>query len=91
MGKIKDIFGKPVAWMKASNRWKHLLCGMAIGLVFGFWAAVAAGGACEFKDRAWGGTWDWTDFGITALGGLAGWAVRAFAMVHLMGLSLWYS
>lgn len=35
-----------------------------------FAAGVAVG--MEYKDRAWGGKWDWLDILATVLGGLVG-------------------
>jgi hypothetical protein len=34
----------------------------------------------EFKDKQWGGKWDWGDWLCTMLGGLVGQAVQAFAI-----------
>lgn len=68
-------------WLLKSNRWKHLLCGAVIGAVcLCLWdalvAATAAAGACEYKDKTWGGKWDWTDFACTLAGGLLGYGLR---------------
>lgn len=64
-------------WLTASNRLWHLAGGLVIGLASGgWWCALWAGGctagAMEFKDRQWGGKWDWTDFGLTLGGALMG-------------------
>ena len=66
-----------MSWIAQSNRWKHLLCGFIIALIAGtawagFYAALAAGLACEYKDRSWGGKWDWLDVLCTAVGGALG-------------------
>lgn len=71
--KFKEIVTKLVDWLKESNRYKHLIGGVAVGLVGGsFWAGLYAGlvgASClELKDRQWGGRWDWTDWGVTAVG-----------------------
>ena len=34
----------------------------------------------EFKDKQWGGKWDWGDWLCTMLGGLVGQAVQVFAV-----------
>lgn len=70
-----------VNWFKESNRAKHLGFGALVGLGADDWycaAYVGAGvsGAMEFKDRQWGGKWDWIDFGLTYAGVLAGYCLR---------------
>ena len=37
---------------------------------------IGCAGGMEFKDRQWGGKWDWLDFAATLLGGLLGQAVQ---------------
>ena len=68
---------KVITWLKTSNRWKHLVGGLIIGLASDstYCAALAALGiasALEFKDKAWGGKWDWIDWGLTISGTLVG-------------------
>lgn len=83
------IFRKPkggiVNWFKQSNRWKHLLYGFLVALIAGFAFTCGAAAGMEFKDRAWGGKWDWIDFGLTVAGGLAGLALR-LTIINLLGL-----
>ena len=59
-------------WMIESNRMKHF--GYAIPCAFLltilFVAGLAAG--MEFKDKSYGGKWDWLDLIATLLGGLLG-------------------
>ena len=62
-----------IAWLRESNRWKHLLGGLAVGAATGgAWAALAAGvavaSALEYKDRAHGCAWDWVDWALTVAG-----------------------
>ncbi len=69
------------AWLLASNRWKHLIGGMAVGLgADGTYCAAYAGAgiasALELKDRLHGGRWDWTDWTLTLAGVAAGQALR---------------
>ena len=64
---------KIVEWIMLSNRWKHLVGGFAIGVSVDDWfAAIYAGvltaGALEYKDKAYGGNWDWIDLGLTVAG-----------------------
>ena len=72
---------KIVDWFKESNRWKHLLGGILIGLGADDWycAAYTGGGvgaAMEFKDRQWGGKWDWVDLVLTFVGSMIGHGIR---------------
>lgn len=76
------MLNKVWGWLAVSNRYKHLAGGAALGLLSpGAYAAaltvVAVASALEFKDRAWGGKWDWTDWAVTIVGGALGFAVRA--------------
>lgn len=54
------------AILVGSNRYKHLIGGFIIGVIMnsvfdGIIATSAVGGALEFKDKSWGGKWDWID------------------------------
>ncbi len=79
---------KIIEWFGRSNRYKHLIGGMAVGfsfaLMFGIPAGIAAGilaASClEFKDRQWGGAWDWVDWALTVAGAIAG----SFAALPLL-------
>ena len=59
-------------WMFESNRMKHFIyavpCGLFLTILFV--AGLAAG--MEFKDKAWGGKWDWLDLVSTLMGGIVG-------------------
>lgn len=68
-------------WLKQSNRYKHLVGGMAIGLMADDWycatlSGVGIASALEYKDRAHGGAWDWIDWGLTLIGVLVGYGVK---------------
>ena len=57
-------------WLRESNRWKHLLGGMVLGVLADGWYCAglcggSVGGAMEGKDWQWGGVPDWMDFGLT--------------------------
>ena len=62
----------PFAWLKESNRQKHLLyaipASFALTLLFG--AGLAFG--MEFKDKQYGNKWDWKDIGATMIGSAIG-------------------
>ena len=54
-------------WLKKSNRWKHLLGGIAIGFGSDNWycteyTGILVAGSLELKDKLWGGKIDIIDF-----------------------------
>lgn len=66
---------KVIEWLKASNRWKHLVGGAVVGAVMvncidSVMASALVGAAMEYKDKAWGGKFDWVDCSLTAVGGV---------------------
>lgn len=68
-------------WLKQSNRYKHLVGGMAIGFISDGWycaglAGVGIASALEYKDKAHGGAWDWHDWGLTIAGVIVGYGLR---------------
>lgn len=68
---------KMIEWLRQSNRWKHLAGGFILGIippcyVTGLYGGVVAASALEFKDKSYGNKWDWTDWGITVAGTIAG-------------------
>ena len=64
-------------WLCESNREKHLAGGFLLGLTLTFLCALGCAGGMEFKDRQWGGKWDWLDFAATCIGGIIGQGVQA--------------
>lgn len=68
-------------WLKESNRYKHLLGGIAIGaFANSFYCAAYAGigvaTALELKDKMWGGKFDIVDLSLTLSGVAIGYGVR---------------
>lgn len=66
-----------IDWLKDSNRYKHLIGGIAIGILSDDWycaglAGVGIASAFEYKDRAWGGKWNWIDWVLTVAGVMVG-------------------
>ncbi len=47
---------------KESNRNKHFLYAIPIGLILTILCVIGVAAGMEFKDKAWGGKWDWKDF-----------------------------
>ena len=59
-------------WLKESNRQKHLLYAIPIGLVFTILAVLGCAFGMEFKDKEYGGKFDWLDISATMIGGAIG-------------------
>ena len=64
-------------WFISSNHYKHFIGGWIIGFGITGWFhsiyAVAIAASClEYKDRAYGNNWDWSDWWCTVIGGLFG-------------------
>lgn len=72
---------KLFTWLKESDRYKHLLGGIAIGaFANSFYCAAYAGigvaTALELKDKMWGGKFDLVDLSLTLAGVAIGYGVR---------------
>lgn len=68
-------------WLKESNRYKHLLGGIAIGafansLYCAAYAGTGVATALELKDKLWGGKFDFVDLSLTIAGVAIGYGVR---------------
>ena len=63
--KLKNAFLK-------SNRWKHFIFAIPIGLVFSILCVLGIASGMEYKDYTYGNKWDWIDWIYTILGGLIG-------------------
>ena len=59
-------------WLKESNRQKHLLYAIPIGLVFTILAVLGCAFGMEFKDKEYGDKFDWLDITATMIGGAIG-------------------
>ena len=59
-------------WLKESNRSKHLLYAIPIGLVFTILAVLGCAFGMEFKDKEYGNKFDWLDIAATMIGGAIG-------------------
>lgn len=70
-------------WLNESNRMKHFLYAIPIGLIFTVLCVLGVASGMEFKDREHGGSWDWLDWIATMIGGLLGQVVQA-AIVALL-------
>ena len=61
-----------MSWITESNRMKHFLFGIPLGFVFTILCVLGCASGMEFKDKQWGGKWDWLDWTATMLGGIVG-------------------
>lgn len=74
-----------MSWITESNRWKHMIGGFVLGITLTILCALGCAGGMEFKDRQWGGKWDWLDFVATIIGGLIGQGLQIliiYAILH---------
>lgn len=59
-------------WLKESNRQKNLLYAIPLGFVFTILAVLGCAFGMEFKDKQYGGKFDWLDIAATMIGGAIG-------------------
>ena len=59
-------------WLKESNRTKHLLYAIPIGFICTILAVLGCAFGMEFKDKQYGGKFDWLDIAATMIGGAIG-------------------
>ena len=75
------MFKKIIDWFKKSNRWKHFVGGIGIGLFSNdlycaAYCGIGVASALEFKDKQGGGSWDWIDWTLTIIGVSIGFLIR---------------
>ena len=68
-------------WLLESNRWKHLVFAIGLGLFSKSWycteyAALGTSSALEYKDTLYGNKWDWLDWLCTIVGFNIGYLCR---------------
>ena len=73
-----------MTWLNESNRMKHLLYAVPVGLIFTILCVLGLASGMEFKDRMHGGKWDWLDWTATMIGGLAGQIIQALIIVVII-------
>ena len=71
---MKKIFSKLKSFLMESNRYKHLIGGLLVGLcALSPWAAIysaiIAASCLELNDKLHGCPWDWIDWACTEFGG----------------------
>lgn len=74
--KLLEIPGTLMTLFEDKTRWQHFVYAIPIGLVFTILCVLGVASGMEFKDKQWGGRWDWRDWICTILGGLVGQAIQ---------------
>jgi hypothetical protein len=59
-------------WLLESNRLKHFFYAIPVGLILTILGVIGIASGLEYKDRLYGGKWDWLDWLATILGGSIG-------------------
>lgn len=71
-------------WLKESNRQKHLLYAIPIGFLCTILAVLGCAFGMEFKDKQYGGEFDWLDIAATMIGGAIGQILQVILIMLLM-------
>lgn len=68
-------------WFLDSNRYKHFMYAIPVGLVFSILCVLGVASGLEFKDTQYGGKWDWIDWLSTIAGGIIGQAIQTVILL----------
>lgn len=71
-------------WLFNSNRDKHFLYAIPVGLIFTILCVLGVASGLEFKDTQYGNKWDWLDWAATLLGGLIGQILQILIILLLI-------
>lgn len=66
------------------TRWQHFALAIPIALVFTILCVLGVATALEFKDKQWGGKWDWQDWLCTMIGGAVGETLQIFIIYLIL-------
>lgn len=66
------------------TRWQHFALAIPIALVFTILCVLGVATALEFKDKQWGGKWDWRDWLCTMIGGAVGEMIQIFIIYLIL-------
>ena len=75
-----------MSWLKESNRTKHLLYAIPIGFILTILTVIGCAFGMEFKDKQYGGKFDWLDIAATMIGGLIGQSLQIIFILVLKNL-----
>ena len=73
-------------WLKESNRPKHLLYAIPSAFIGTILFAAGLAFGMEFKDKQWGGMFDWLDIAATLIGGIIGQFLQIIFILVLKNL-----
>jgi len=73
-------------WLKESNRPKHLLYAIPLAFIGTILFAAGLAFGMEFKDKQWGGKFDWLDIAATLIGGIIGQFLQIIFILVLKNL-----
>ena len=71
-------------WLKESNRQKHLLYAIPIGLVFTILAVLGCAFGMELKDKEYGDKFDLLDVAATMIGGAIGQVLQIIIILIIL-------
>lgn len=71
-------------WLKKSNRDKHLIYAIPCGLIGTLLFVLGLAIGMEFKDKQWGGKFDYLDLLATLIGGLIGQTIQTLILILIL-------
>lgn len=71
-------------WLTESNRQKHLLYAIPCGFIGTILFVLGLALGMEFKDKEYGGKFDWLDISATMIGGIVGQLIQALFIYGLV-------
>lgn len=73
-----------MSWITESNRQKHLLYAIPIGVVFSILCVLGCAAGMEFKDYQYGNKFDWLDIAATLIGGTIGQIIQILIILLIL-------
>lgn len=71
-------------WLTESNRQKHFLYAIPCAFIGTILFVLGLALGMEFKDKAYGGKFDWLDISATLLGGIIGQALQSLLIYGIV-------
>ena len=78
------MFLKVFNWLKQSNRPKHFLYAIPAAFIGTILFSTGLAFGMEFKDKQYGGKFDWLDIAATMIGGLIGQALQLIVILLIV-------
>ena len=72
----KAVLSMKMTLFDDKTRWQHFGWAIPIGVVFTILCVLGVATGMEFKDKQYGGKWDWLDWAATIIGGTIGQTVQ---------------